>query len=152
MPDSDIYLTRIIPTGKTVNRYRYSYRYSRFDGSQFEPGEKDPKITMEEKLMCDAPLSEGEIFDAIMTLKANKCPGLDGLPPEFYREFFKDLIDPLMQMYTYAFKNGILPATTRKGLITLIPKKDKDTRRIQNKRPITILGADYKILAKANGQ
>ena len=33
MPDSDIYLTRFIPTGKTVNRYRYSYRYSRFDGS-----------------------------------------------------------------------------------------------------------------------
>ena len=33
MPDCDIYLTRFIPTGKTDNRYRYSYRYSRFDGS-----------------------------------------------------------------------------------------------------------------------
>ena len=109
----------------------------------------DPQLTVEQREYCDSELIEGEIFDAIMTLKPNKCPGLDGLPPEFYRIFYKKLVGPLLRMYTYSFGIGIFPATTRKGLISLLPKSQKDTRYVKNLRGLTILNTDYKILAKA---
>ena len=37
----------------------------------------------------------------------------------------------------------------RRGVITLIPKPDKDLRYLSNWRPISLLNTDYKILAKA---
>ena len=36
----------------------------------------------------------------------------------------------------------------RRGIITLIPKKGKDSTRLKNWRPLTLLNTDYKILAK----
>ena len=36
----------------------------------------------------------------------------------------------------------------KQGVITLIPKKDKDPSRLKNWRPITLLNTDYKILTK----
>jgi hypothetical protein len=43
-----------------------------------------------------------------------------------------------------------LSVTQKEGLITLIPKKDKDTLLIKNWRPITLLNQDYKLATKAN--
>jgi hypothetical protein len=34
------------------------------------------------------------------------------------------------------------------AILTLVPKKDKDIRQLKNWRPISLLNADYKILAK----
>lgn len=45
-------------------------------------------------------------------------------------------------------ESGWLTPNQRRGLITLIPKKNKDRRRLENWRPISLLKVDYKILAK----
>jgi hypothetical protein len=37
----------------------------------------------------------------------------------------------------------------RRGVLSLIPKKGKDSRKLKNWRPISLLNSDYKILAKA---
>lgn len=37
----------------------------------------------------------------------------------------------------------------RRGVITLIPKKDCDRRELSSWRPITLLNTDYKVLTKA---
>ena len=84
-----------------------------------------------------------------MTLKSNKTPGIDGLTIEFYRTFWRDIVEPLYNMYLDSFEKNVLPLSTRRGLISLLPKKDKDTRMIKNLRPLTLLNNDYKILAKA---
>ena len=42
----------------------------------------------------------------------------------------------------------LLPESSRKGIINLIPKKGKDTRELKNLRPITLLNSDYKIIEK----
>lgn len=38
----------------------------------------------------------------------------------------------------------------RKGVITLVPKKDKDRTNLKNWRPISWLNFDYKIVAKVS--
>ena len=42
----------------------------------------------------------------------------------------------------------MMSVSQRNGVITLLPKKDKDHLLIKNYRPITLLTVDYKILAK----
>jgi len=37
----------------------------------------------------------------------------------------------------------------RRGIITLVPKKDKPTNLLGNLRPISLLNTDYKIATKA---
>ena len=39
--------------------------------------------------------------------------------------------------------------TQRRGLISLIPKKNKDAKLLKNWRPITLLNCDYKIASKS---
>jgi hypothetical protein len=44
-----------------------------------------------------------------------------------------------------AFGDGELSISQRRGVITLVPKKDSDLIDLQNWRPITLLNIDYKI-------
>ena len=81
-------------------------------------------------------------------MKKDKVAGSDGLSREFYLTFWKELKVPLYQMYLEVLNSGKLGKTARNGLISLIPKKNKDTRVLKNLRPLTLLNLDYKILAK----
>ena len=107
-----------------------------------------PKLTDDEKQILDKPLSKQEIFDVIKSMKINKTPGFDGLPIEFYIVFWPDICDMLMNSYIFLYKMGMMSVSQRNGVITLLPKKDKDHLLIKNYRPITLLTVDYKILAK----
>ena len=62
-----------------------------------------------------------------MTLHSNKVLGLDGLTVGFFREFWKALAPKLMDMYVFSYQNGTLPESVRQGIISLLPKKNKDT-------------------------
>ena len=81
------------------------------------------KLDINDKLAFEMEVSKDELFDAVMTLKTGKTQGIDGLGVEFYRKFWKDLIDPLHDMYLYALEVGYLNPTARRGIINLIPKK-----------------------------
>ena len=94
-------------------------------------------------------VSKEELFDAVMTLHSGHCQGLDGLSVEFYRQFWKQLVDPLYEVLVMAFNNGRLSALARRGVISLIPKKLTDCLSIDQWRGITLLCTDYKIFAKA---
>ncbi len=54
---------------------------------------------------------------------------------------------PLYNMYEECISQGDMTATMKKGVISLIPKPDKDLLVIDNWRPISLLTLDYKILA-----
>ena len=41
-----------------------------------------------------------------------------------------------------------MSVSQKQSIITLLPKKDKDTRLLKNWRPISLLNVDYKIMAK----
>ncbi|PIK35956.1 pol-like protein [Apostichopus japonicus] len=81
-------------------------------------------------------------------MKNGKSPGSDGLPREFYRTFWAIIGPDIRAVFGDAFQNGLLNQSQRLGMITLLPKSG-DPLDPHNKRPITLLNVDYKLLAKA---
>ena len=116
---------------------------------KMEPKNTDPKLNIIEKNFCESDLTEGELFDAMMTLRSNKCCGGDGLSIEFYRTFYKKIKSHMLRMFKHAKINNLLPLSTRRGMISLLPKPKKDSRYLKNVRALTLLNSDYKVLAKA---
>lgn len=51
-------------------------------------------------------------------------------------------------MFNESLQTGILPPSLRQATISLILKKDKDPQSCSNYRPISLLCADVKLLAK----
>ena len=107
-----------------------------------------PRLEEEQKREIETPVTKEECFESLKSMECNKSPGHDGLPAEFYRVFWVDIADLLMEVYNYSFTQGELPISQRRGIISLIPKKDRDGLLIKNYRPITLLSVDYKIIAK----
>jgi len=91
---------------------------------------------------------EDDVKTIIDTFACNKSPGSDGLPIEFYKKFWVHIKEYLLDSYAEIWETGELSLTQRQGVITLIPKKGKNTKKLQNWRPITLLNTDYKILTK----
>ena len=108
--------------------------------------DKIPKINPDSVSICEQPISYKEINSAIKNLKMNKSPGTDGLTAEFYMFFHKDIKQNLYDCINYSFQNKILSIEQRRGVLKLIPKKDKDLTNMRSFRPITLLNTDYKII------
>lgn len=96
----------------------------------------------------DEPILREELDRALSTMKNGRSPGSDGIVVEFYKKFWHLLGDWFTESLQCAMEKGCLSVEQYRGVITLIPKKDKDRRYIKNWRPITLLNLDYKILAK----
>ena len=94
-------------------------------------------------------MTEKECLEALKTMESGKSPGTDGLPAEFYKVFWKDVSPFLIRCLNKSHLKGKLALTQRRGIISLIPKKDKALQELKNWRPITLLNCDYKIASKA---
>ena len=81
-------------------------------------------------------------------MQSGKCPGPDGFPAEFIKTFADKLSPLLLNMFNESLQSGILPPTLRQATISLILKKNKDPLFCNNFRPISLLCADVKLLAK----
>lgn len=67
---------------------------------------------------------------------------------EFYITFAEQLAPFLLHMFTESIESGTLPPSLSQGLLTLIPKPNKDSLLIDNWRPICLLNNDYKLFAQ----
>ncbi|KAG7459113.1 hypothetical protein JOB18_025952 [Solea senegalensis] len=107
------------------------------------------KLSTEDKVWCDQPLTTSEIEATISGLHKNKSPGLDGLTTDFFQAF-KDKLSPMLQsVFQEIDSRGYAPETLTSGLITIVYKNKGDKTNLQNYRPISLLNTDYKILTKA---
>ena len=131
-----------------------------FYGSLFSRRECDPEVQeallgcvagrlgQEEVRALEAGLSLDEVTRALRSMRQGRSPGHDGLPCDFYSAFW-DLMGPdLLEVYQSLLEGGGLSASMRKGVLALLYKKG-DRADLQNWRPLTLLTADYKVLAKA---
>lgn len=96
----------------------------------------------------EQPITLEELSAAVKSLQSGKSPGPDGYAVEFYKKFFPQIAQILLDMYNEAFINGNLPLTLTQASISLILKKNKDPLDCASYRPISLLNVDYKILAK----
>ena len=108
----------------------------------------DIKVTEMTQERDQQPFSFEEMRTALMQLKSGKTPGEDGIPPELIKMFFKYLGMPLYNMIIKSFEEKKLPSSITTGIINLIPKANKDSRKLQNLRPITLLCTSYKVVEK----
>ena len=68
---------------------------------------------------------------------------------EFYLAFWELLGQELVDSLNHDFEMGEMSISQKRGVITLIPKKNKNKAFLDNWRPISLLNADYKIATKA---
>ena len=94
-------------------------------------------------------LNELELLKALKSMQNNKSPGNDELTKEFRKTFWNETKHSLMNSIMEAKEKKKLSTSRRQAVIKLIGKKERDKRFIKNWRPISLLNADYKIIAKA---
>ena len=111
--------------------------------------ESNIKLTNEVKSSLEGVFTIEELRYALKNSRRGRSPGLDGLTTEFYMMFMCRFEHVLLDAINYAFTHtGCLHKSALRGMISLIPKKDRDIRRLDCLRPITILCVDYKFVEK----
>ena len=130
-------------------KHLYSSRFKE-DQPSFQVFEnlEGPKVIEDDRVALNGPIRENEILQALKSCKNNKTPGSDGLPAEFYKVFWQDIKEYLIASYQYSHDIDSLSYSQKQGIITILPKKDKDVLLVKNWRPISLLNVDYKLLAK----
>ena len=92
-------------------------------------------------------ISVDELTKYIKKSKRNVSPGSSGFTNEFYKFFWIDLKIFITKAINYGYENKMLSVTQRMGIITLIPKGDKDKSYLKNWRPLTLLNTIYKLVS-----
>ena len=70
-----------------------------------------PKISEEDKNRLEAPIMQDEIAKALLSMPNNKSPGVDGLPPDWYKVFYHKIKDLLLNVYTEIVQDGLMHLT-----------------------------------------
>ena len=84
-----------------------------------------PLLSNGQKLLCDAIITEKEIYDALKSMENNKTPGNDGLSKEFYEVFWNYVKTSLLASINDAFIKDKLSTSKKQAVIKLIEKKDR---------------------------
>ena len=112
-----------------------------------ESASRCPKLTEIQKHKMEGKIELQELTNYVKKSKNNAAPGSTGFTNEFYKFFWRDLKIFVLNFINYGFENGMLSISQRLGIITLIPKGDKDKTFLKNWRPLTLLNSIYKMVS-----
>lgn len=105
--------------------------------------EINTKLSDEDKEFFDKAPTIQECSEAVLEMKNNKSPGLDGgLPVEFYKMFWKHLKQYMFDALIKSFEDKELTNTQKCSVLSLIHKKGK-LDELENYRPISLTNCDY---------
>uniref|UniRef100_A0A803J4Y6 Reverse transcriptase domain-containing protein n=1 Tax=Xenopus tropicalis TaxID=8364 RepID=A0A803J4Y6_XENTR len=107
-----------------------------------------PKLDLQTSHYLDTDITITEIEMAIGASPSGKTPGTDGIPMEWYKQHTKLIAPLLMKLYNGVKEGKPLPNSMKETLIVLILKPGKDPLECSSYRPISLINADAKILAK----
>uniref|UniRef100_A0AAR2KLP1 Reverse transcriptase domain-containing protein n=1 Tax=Pygocentrus nattereri TaxID=42514 RepID=A0AAR2KLP1_PYGNA len=114
----------------------------------FLDGLSIPVVDVDIAKQLDSPLSLEEVLNAIKAMQSNKAPGPGGFPIEFFKTFAGALAPLLLSVFNESLEGGSLPPTLTQATIALLLKQDKDPASCGSYRPLSLLNADVKVLAK----
>ena len=144
--------SEILKEAESFYRQLYSSCSPQIDDTYaniFFPEENTVMLDEQGQNECEGLLTKAECLESLKSMESNKSPGSDGLPAKFYKVFWNDMHHYLLNALNCAYAKGLLAVTQRRGLITLLPKKNKPANFLKNWRPITLLNCDYKIATKS---
>jgi Reverse transcriptase (RNA-dependent DNA polymerase) len=104
-----------------------------------------PTLPEEQADALEVPFTYPELAVAVVGAWAAGAPGQDGLPYEFYKTVLAIIGPQLLKVFNQMLQVGSMVASMRSGVVRLIPKAQGVPTAAQF-RPITLLGADFKIL------
>ena len=93
------------------------------------------------------PFTEAEVKVAVWDCDSFKSPGPDGVNIGFIKDFWEDIKGDVMRFISEFHRNDKLSRGINSTFIALIPKVD-NPQRLNDFRPIALVGCLYKILSK----
>lgn len=102
--------------------------------------------TQELSSTIEEPIKEDEIKLVLNKCKKEKSPGIDGIPYEFYQEFWPLIKTNMTKLFNEIILNEEMTESQCLAAIKLIPKT-ANPKKLSDFRPISLLCTDYKILS-----
>ena len=106
-----------------------------------------PTLDPVQQQQLSSPINVEELKEALKSC-TDSAPGLDGIPYSYYLAFGDIMLPSLLNSWNYALQTGQVAQSHLQACITLLPKKNKDLKLIQNWRPISLSPCDLKIITK----
>ena len=146
---------------QTMQKYKGDY-YEQLHGNKMDNLEEMDRflekfnlsrLNQEEIEIMNNPTTSTEIETVVQNLPKNKSPGTYGFTGEVYQTFREDLMPILLKFFPKIAREGNLPNSVYKDNITLIlkseqQKKNKQTNKKENYRPLSLMNIEGKILKK----
>ena len=139
----------ILKTTQDFYQQLYSEQNTNIDLEQQEwlLQQMDKTLDEHEQEICEGHITSEELLKALQEAKLNKAPGPDGIPVEFYQEFWLELKDDLLEVLNNNYENGEMTESQKRAILRLLFKKE-NRKLLKNWRPISLLNSDYKLAAK----
>ncbi|GKV29211.1 hypothetical protein SLEP1_g38157 [Rubroshorea leprosula] len=105
------------------------------------------KISETEKDLLTEPFLEAEVKAAVWNCDSDKAPGPDGLSFGFLKAEWEVVKKDIMKFLADFHINSKMVRGSNSSFLVLLPKKE-NPQRLEEYRPISLIGCMYKILAK----
>jgi hypothetical protein len=129
----------------------FSHFESHFKARRVDrPGVENLAFKQLNQVACGSltrPFLEAEVKEAVWDCDSFKSLGPDGVNFGFFKDFWEEVKGGVMRFISEFHRNGKLTKGINSTFITLIPKVD-NPQRLNDFRPISLVGSLYKILAK----
>ena len=104
-----------------------------------------PRLCESNKNKLEGPITYSELLFCLKKTSNNSSPGFDGYTYEFFKFFWNDIGAFLLRAINECFVKGELSDSLKYGVITCLPKGNKDKLYLKNWRPISLLNTSYKL-------
>ena len=108
----------------------------------------DVVFTDEDNKMLDKPISDEDVKASLVSANRNSSPGSDGLTYLTYLTCWEALGHHLSEVLRAIVSSGKLPESMKNSFLVFSPKINKEnSTRIKDKRKLSLLQTDFKILS-----
>jgi len=105
------------------------------------------RLSKEDSSSLISNISEEEIRDAVWQSEGSKSPGSDAFNFTFIKNSWGTLKQDVVDVVLHFQDSGCIPKGCNASFIALVPKV-RDPSKLDQYRPISLVGAIYKIITK----